>query len=133
MTSQEKDEYGNMRNHTPGPFVAIKGVDDEEDRWGVYATRPDGQYHVATIENGAPGDTLDTEESNARLFASAPKLLEDLTELEQLFALQRTRTLYADRLWQKEHKKPGVYPDLGELIQWLLMKAGLDARNPRNP
>lgn len=65
--------------HTPGPFKAIQAncmdMDDEDDtRWSVVTNWP-RQYFVATIENGAPGDTLRTEEANARLFAAAPDLL----------------------------------------------------------
>ena len=41
-------------------------------------------------------------------------------ELIRLFELQHTRTVAADRAWQKAHNKPDVWPDLGELIQWLM-------------
>ena len=61
--------------YTKGPWKAIDGTYYEEERWGVYVDGP-MQYHIATIENGAPGDTLDTEAANARLIAAAPELLE---------------------------------------------------------
>ncbi|MGC1273212.1 MAG: hypothetical protein WBC44_05855 [Planctomycetaceae bacterium] len=60
--------------HTPGPLIAVKGIDDEPERWTVVVDGPK-QWLVATIENGAPGDTLETEGANARLFAAAPDLL----------------------------------------------------------
>lgn len=60
--------------HTPGPWVASKGVDDEPDRWCVL-TDGGHQYFIAEIHNGAPGDTLETEGANARLMAAAPDLL----------------------------------------------------------
>jgi DNA repair exonuclease SbcCD ATPase subunit len=41
-------------------------------------------------------------------------------ELNRLFDLQHTRTGFADKLWQRAHNKPGIWPDLGELIGWLL-------------
>ncbi len=66
---------------TPGPWIALRGVDGEPHRWGVFqavADRPN--YHIASVENGAPGDTLKTEEANARLFAAAPDLLALLVE-----------------------------------------------------
>ena len=68
-----------MTQHTHGPWIALTGLDDDPQRWGVYV---DGamHYHIATIENGAPGDTLDTESSNARLIAAAPELLEALRD-----------------------------------------------------
>jgi hypothetical protein len=60
--------------HTPGPLKASKGWDDDSERWVVVADGP-RQYHVATIENGQPGDTCETEGHTARLFAAAPDLL----------------------------------------------------------
>lgn len=60
---------------TPGPWQAIKGVEaSDEMRCGVSAMRDGIGYLVATIENGAPGDSCDTEFSNARLIAAAPEL-----------------------------------------------------------
>lgn len=35
---------------------------------------------IASIDNGAPGDTLDTEAANARLIAAAPTLLAAVEE-----------------------------------------------------
>lgn len=64
-----------MASHTPGPWAALKGTEDESERWGVYQDTGPAKWHLATIENGAPGDTLKTEESNARLIAAAPDLL----------------------------------------------------------
>ncbi|MGC1272969.1 MAG: hypothetical protein WBC44_04630 [Planctomycetaceae bacterium] len=61
--------------HSSGPFLASKGTEDEPDRWQVVVDGP-RLWIVATIENGAPGDTLKTEGANARLFAAAPDLLE---------------------------------------------------------
>lgn len=64
--------------YTPGPLRPHKGAGDgddyEPDRWCVVVDGPK-PYLVATIENGAPGDCLDTEAGNARLFAAAPDLL----------------------------------------------------------
>lgn len=61
--------------HTPGPFIADRGTEDEPDRWYVLQDRPGKKFLIATIENGAPGDTLETEGANARLFAAADDLL----------------------------------------------------------
>ena len=41
-------------------------------------------------------------------------------EYNSLFKLQRKRTLEADKLWQEANKKPDVFPDLGELLAWLM-------------
>lgn len=69
--------------HTPGPWEASRGIDKEPDRWVVTVVGPK-PWGVATIENGAPGDTLKTEEANARLFAAAPELLRELKHLVRL-------------------------------------------------
>jgi hypothetical protein len=68
--------------HTPGPWEAIKGVEQSDDmRCGVAAVREDIRYLVATIENGAPGDFCDTEFANARLIAAAPELYDILNDI----------------------------------------------------
>lgn len=41
-------------------------------------------------------------------------------ELNGLFDLQHKRSVEADKLWQEAHNKPGVIPDLGKLIEWLM-------------
>lgn len=41
-------------------------------------------------------------------------------DLQALFDLQHTRTVVADKAWQKAHNEPDILPDLGELIEWLL-------------
>lgn len=62
---------------TPGPLIARKGIEaGDEHRCGVFAVRDGVEYHVATIENGAPGDICETEFANATLFAAAPELHE---------------------------------------------------------
>lgn len=70
-----------MSKHTPGPWTWGKGIDGEPER--CYVTqgiegRP--RYLIATIENGAAEDFLETEEANARLIAAAPDLLDALLE-----------------------------------------------------
>jgi len=60
--------------HTPGPWKASKGWDDEPDRWVVLAAK-EMAWHIATIENGQPGDCCDTEGATARLIAAAPEML----------------------------------------------------------
>ncbi len=59
--------------HTPGPWKALKGHDRESDRWTVVT---DGKlnYLVAVIENGQPGDTLETEGHTAAIIAVAPEM-----------------------------------------------------------
>lgn len=61
--------------HTPGPWKALKGHDEDPLRWIVVADGP-LQYHIAVIENGQPGDTCETEGYTAHLIAESPVLLE---------------------------------------------------------
>lgn len=50
------------------------------------------------------------------------KLEGENTELQALFDLQHTRTEEADKLWQLAHKEPLTKPDLGKLVEWLLLR-----------
>lgn len=74
--------------HTPGEFVALPPGKPGK-RWRVAAKGRLGggsmaaaevTWIVATIGNGAPGDTLETEGANARLFAASPDLLRELVD-----------------------------------------------------
>jgi len=53
------------------------------------------------------------------------QLKEDLAEKQSLLDLQHKRTLIADELWKKETGKD-CFPDLGDLIDWLMEKANLN-------
>lgn len=65
-----------QRRHTPGPWKWGKGVDDDPTRCFVTQSVPDEPtFVIAQIENGAPGDSLETEKAKARLMAEAPALL----------------------------------------------------------
>ena len=46
--------------------------------------------------------------------------LVEIEEHHERVRMCHKRTVEADKLWQKAHNKPGVYSDLGELIEWLL-------------
>lgn len=69
-----------MTSHSPGPWMASKGAEDEPERWQVIREH-EPHYVIATIENGAPGDTLETEGATAHLLAAAPDMLEVLMEV----------------------------------------------------
>lgn len=67
---------------TPGKWKAaladinaIDGDDHEQNRWSVLTDNGEIDYFIATIENGAPGDTLQTEEANARAIAAVPEMI----------------------------------------------------------
>ena len=43
----------------------------------------------------------------------------EIAENDETFELRRERTVEADREWQQATGRHGVFPDLGELIEWL--------------
>lgn len=43
-----------------------------------------------------------------------------VAEYDHLIGLQRARSREADRLWQEAHGKLDVWPDLGEVLEWLM-------------
>lgn len=52
------------------------------------------------------------------------RAIADKDELEALIELQRRRVGAATEAWRAEHNQPDVFPDLGELVEWLMEKAG---------
>ena len=68
--------------HTKGPWYCETDHEGEPERWAIYR-KEEPHYSIAVIENGAPGDSLDTEEATANLIAAAPDMLEALEELQQ--------------------------------------------------
>lgn len=63
-----------MNKHTPGPWTYTVGADDDETRCIVHQKDATRDWIIAVIENGAPGDSLDTEKANASLIAASPEL-----------------------------------------------------------
>lgn len=57
------------------------------------------------------------------LRAKVKKLKEENDELNQLFALQRTRMKEADELWRQATGRHDTIPDLGDLLAWLMNEA----------
>lgn len=78
--------------HTPGPWRAVKGSEFDSERWQIVF---DGPYSwiVATVENGQPGDTLETEGHTAHLIAAAPEMYD---------LLCRAALIKIDDGWLKE-------------------------------
>lgn len=62
-----------VNGFTPPPWLARKGSFQEPERW-IVVSGGKVAYVIATIENGAPGDTLETEGHTAHLVAAAPDL-----------------------------------------------------------
>ncbi len=52
------------------------------------------------------------------------ELRAEIADHDRRLALQHSRTIAADRLWQKDTGRYDTMPDLGDLIAWLLKRAG---------
>ena len=74
------------------------------------------------------GEKTGLEESWNRRATStiSPDAQRNIKELLDLFDLQHTSTMEADKLWQKANGKDRL-PDLGELIEWLMKRSDPDA------
>lgn len=111
-----------MAQHTPGEWKVIKGAAEGDDmRCAVVVERGKMQYLIATIENGAPGDFCETEEANANLIASAPKMKADLEDMQATFDLRWKADMRAIARWRAAN--PGndlVMPGHADLVVWLL-------------
>ncbi len=114
--------------NTPGKWKAEKAdinaeFDDvDETRWSVLAYDEDGNgFFVATIENGAPGDTLETEASNARLMAAAKEMLEFIHQVASASSLSLEVLRYRA---QRLVGSLDVWPEESELISKGVVDAG---------
>lgn len=103
---------------TPGPWEAIKGVEENDDmRCGISAVRGSYRYLVATIENGAPGDFCDTEFANAALIVTlrnnASALLDEIEAKDARIAkleavLERCAIIVERNLGRQDEKVTDV-------------------------
>ena len=67
--------------HTNGPWAAIRGIDqDDSHRCGITVRHGELDYLVAIIENGAPGDSCDTEFANAARIVACVNALEGIDD-----------------------------------------------------
>lgn len=79
-------EGGEMSNHTPAPWVAVKHLHrNRKPSWGIHAARPVasthapvGDGHIVNIGDRNHGDDV---EANAHLISAAPDLLKALSDL----------------------------------------------------
>lgn len=138
LTDQRLDEIEAIANTaTPGPLEVAEGdLYDSEgtDRWSVVKDVGGAKYFVATVENGCPGDTLETEKANAELFAlsrtAIPEMVAELkqfrmesAEEDQRLAVHWDSDMRAIRMWQEEN--PGndlTWPSNDRLCFWLMQQ-----------
>lgn len=74
-------------------------------RWG-WSLNPEGVSRAGEL----------ADDAHAELEA----LKDEQALHNRLIELQHERVLKADKAWQKAHNKPHTFPDLGELIEWLM-------------
>lgn len=126
-----------VNSATPGPLEVTEGDcfgEEESDRWSVVKDVGGAKYFVATIENGVPGDTLETEKANAELFARSrtviPAMVAELkqfrmeaAEEDQRLAMHWESDMRAIRMWQEAN--PGndlTWPSNDRLCFWLMQQ-----------
>jgi len=61
----------------------------------------------------------------ATLASAVRRLQNEDFELTHLFKLQQVRMAQATKIWQAETGNKDTLPDLGELLGWLMEKAGI--------
>lgn len=87
---------------------AVKDPHSETGGWMVC------QY-CAAMEN-----CLKLDQVRLALQGEVKRMADEILEYGQIHDLQQRRTREADLLWQQAHNRPGIYPDLGDLLTWLL-------------
>lgn len=96
------------KQHTPGPFKAQQGAESEPDRWTIVADNGTMPFLIATIENGQPGDTVETEKYTAQLFAAAPALVAALKKsielIKELYGWEPIEATKDKALWSGPRK-----------------------------
>lgn len=85
---------------SPGKWVALKTVDGDDERWTVCTAGPI-HYQIATIENGVPGDTLETEALNARFIAASPEMAMALSSIAEELAMRRIEQPDESTVWME--------------------------------
>ena len=60
------------------------------------------------------------EADRDRLAQRVEELEEDAAETELLLERQRSRVVGASKAWQEATGQKGVWPDLGELVEWMM-------------
>lgn len=93
-------------------------------------TIPDTMRRPAEIERdelkkqlaGARAEVEHWKGECSDLVRMAHEMRAEIDYFQTLIDLQHKRTLEANKLWQKAHNKPDVLPDLGKLVEWLLLR-----------
>ncbi len=120
--------------HSPGPWIKRKGIEGDTERW-IIVSGGEIPFHIATIENGQPGDFLDTEEATACLLESAPDLLGAALEMRLVFyaLLQVLDIDLGDQLEIKNKETDKVMVDLTFEEVFAKMDAAIEKATPEKP
>lgn len=86
---------------------------------------PGGRY-VVDIPNYNGGSVVRLSDAQAAVEAAyeqgKAELMEENAELNHLFDLQHKRMGEATKLWQQETGRDDTWPDLGDLLTWLMAR-----------
>ena len=95
----------------------VKAALSAAERGEVMITIPDAMHRPAEAEReNLVFFTLALNELKKQLAHARA----EIEEHHELVRMCHNRTMEADKLWQKAHNKPDVWPDLGVLIEWLM-------------
>lgn len=78
---------------------------------------------IAQAREGWPAaleELVRLQKENRELKERIQELAEENKELNMLFEMQQRRVQKAIKLWQQATGNKDVFPDLGELVEWLL-------------
>jgi len=116
-----KDIYPKVLPHCEGAVFKTPLLDEmETDKaWPCFVISGSGINDPLVAVNKKELDTLRAERD---------ELKEDIKGLQLVFDLGRLRTKEASAHWRAAKGKPStVWPDLGDLLTWLMAEAGLEA------
>ena len=101
---------------SPGPWKSHLGAEDDPERWIVVADNGTRPYIIATVENGQPGDTLDTEKATADLIAAAPKMVAALQLLETWMGSEKGSGMWTAGYMLDEVIRPALREASGQNV-----------------
>jgi DNA repair exonuclease SbcCD ATPase subunit len=113
----EKCERGLFNSENPDDEPCLICLMNATERGEVMITIPDAMHRPAEAEReNLVFFTLALNELKKQLAHARA----EIEEHHELVRMCHNRTMEADKLWQKAHNKPDVWPDLGVLIEWLM-------------
>ena len=131
MERYQPDQYGRMMPDAHGQWVSLRAAEltaldaAQKSSADAQATIAALQAEVKDLKEWLAAYKQSIELAQSSLTQRTAELeaaKRDRDELQSVFDLGHTRTVEADKLWQEAHGKPEVWPDLGELVGWLMKR-----------